>query len=1420
VTPAIFPRALVFSAILASTSLFAGFREDIGFSELQTAFGSLPNGSSLKIAHIEYVRDGKWAPEMAGELEGKSITYSPASPTGYSYHGDEVGRVLYGSTSSVIPAVSQIRAFEAWNYYDNSLNTSKGIAPVVADWDLENHSYISNAGLSTNEGGRRMDFRIDRDGVTATVVLENGTGTVPPLFGNTYNTIVVGSSTGSHSRGGTTREVVGRVKPDIVGTANWTSYAGPIVGSSAGLLIAKTKADSSLAMAKRPEVIKALLMAGATKEEFPTWSRSSTAPIDPIYGAGEVNVNNSYGMLVTGRQAASPSAIRSSRGWDLNTVGTGSSLLYFFTIGSGQTGTISAVLTWHRTVSPINGAWNQGVSASVDNLDLRLYRANSQFETGDLLQDSVSAIDNVEHIFLRDVAEGTYVLVVGSVSGTKQFGLAWNVSGVTSQPPTVTAPAITTQPAAKTVTEGSSVSFSVLASGTSPFTYQWRKNGSAISGATGSSFSVAAAALSDAGTYTVVVSNSAGSATSNGAYLTVNTAVSAPAITTQPAAKTVTEGSSVSFSVLASGTSPFTYQWRKNGSAISGATGSSFSIAAAALSDAGTYTVVVSNSAGSATSNGAFLTVNLSVVTPMITTQPSPKSVTEGASVSFSVVASGTSPFSYQWRRNSVAIQGASGASLSIASASLADEGSYSVVVTNSAGSATSSAAFLSVSSAAIAPSISSQPAPATAQEGGGATFSVSASGTSPFTYQWLKDGVSISGATSSSLSITSVSLASAGIYSVVVSNSAGSATSSGASLTINSSVVAPTITTQPVPKTVSEGASVSFSVAAGGTSPFTYQWRKKGIAIAGATGSTFSIPAVALTDEGNYTVVVSNSAGTVASNGAYLTVNTAASASPPAITSQPTPASAIEGGNATFSVTASGTSPFNYQWRKDGVAISGATGSSLTLSSLTAGQAGTYSVVVSNSAGSATSNGALLTVHSAVKAPAITSQPVGANTNEGSSVSFSVSASGTSPMTYQWRKDGANVVGANSANFSVQNTTLADAGSYTVVVSNPAGSATSNSAILQVAQAELGAPTITNQPVPAIVPVGSSAKFAVSAKGSGSLSYQWRKNGVAISGAVAPTLSISSAQVSDAASYSVRVANSAGSVESSGAALTVQSTPSVAAGGKLGNISSRAKVEAGSGILISGFVVTGDQPKTLIVRAVGPTLSSYNLTGLLKRPMIRIYSGSNLIEEIPSGGRSPSAEVAREAAILAGAFPLPENSLDCVVVRSFTPGAYTVHVFGEDGGKGIAIVEVYDLDASNSGSRVVNLSTRSHVGRNNEILIPGVSITGTSPKQVLIRAVGPGLRDYDVDGVLERPKIALYQGTTLVTENTGWTTSPNPTEIAAVSDRVGAFALKESSWDSALLVTLAPGGYTLHITGSDGGTGVVLAEVFEVPSN
>ena len=177
----------------------------------------------------------------------------------------------------------------------------------------------------------------------------------------------------------------------------------------------------------------------------------------------------------------------------------------------------------------------------------------------------------------------------------------------------VTAPAITSQPASATVIVGSTASFSVTASGTAPLTYQWSKNGTAISGATAASYTTPATLAGDNGaTFSVLVTNSAGSATSNAATLTVNAAATAPAISTQPANATVNAGSTASFSVSASGTAPLSYQWRKNGIAISGATSSSYTTPATVAGDSGsTFSVVVTNSAGTATSNNATLTVNV-----------------------------------------------------------------------------------------------------------------------------------------------------------------------------------------------------------------------------------------------------------------------------------------------------------------------------------------------------------------------------------------------------------------------------------------------------------------------------------------------------------------------------------------------------------------------------------------------------------------------------------------------------------------------------------------------------------------------------------------------------------------------------------------------------------------------------------------
>ena len=184
---------------------------------------------------------------------------------------------------------------------------------------------------------------------------------------------------------------------------------------------------------------------------------------------------------------------------------------------------------------------------------------------------------------------------------------------------------------------------------------------------------------------------------------------------------------------------------------------------------------------------------------------------------------------------------------------------------------------------AATAPAISTQPAAQTVTAGGNVTLTVVATGTAPISYQWLKEGVAIGGATAASYTITAVTSASAGNYSVVVTNSAGTVNSSIAALSVTTPVVtppaatAPVISTQPVAQTATAGNSLTFTVAATGTAPLSYQWLKDGSSIAGATAASYTIADVTSATAGNYSVAVTNAAGTVASNAAALTVNPAA---------------------------------------------------------------------------------------------------------------------------------------------------------------------------------------------------------------------------------------------------------------------------------------------------------------------------------------------------------------------------------------------------------------------------------------------------------------------------------------------------------------------------------------------------------------
>jgi hypothetical protein len=197
----------------------------------------------------------------------------------------------------------------------------------------------------------------------------------------------------------------------------------------------------------------------------------------------------------------------------------------------------------------------------------------------------------------------------------------------------------------------------------------------------------------------VVVSNTAGSVTSNAATLTVNAAAVAPTITTQPVNQTVTAGQTATFAVAAGGTAPLSYQWQKNGANISGATGTSYTTPATATTDSGTtFGVVVSNTAGSVTSNTATLTVTAAAVAPTITTPPASQTVTAGQTATFTVVAAGTAPLGYQWQKNGANISGGTSASYTTPATATTDSGStFRVVVSNTAGTATSAAATLTV---------------------------------------------------------------------------------------------------------------------------------------------------------------------------------------------------------------------------------------------------------------------------------------------------------------------------------------------------------------------------------------------------------------------------------------------------------------------------------------------------------------------------------------------------------------------------------------------------------------------------------------------------------------------------------------------------------------------------------------------------
>jgi len=371
--------------------------------------------------------------------------------------------------------------------------------------------------------------------------------------------------------------------------------------------------------------------------------------------------------------------------------------------------------------------------------------------------------------------------------------------------------------------------------------------------------------------------------------------------------------------------------------------------------------------------------------------------------------------------------------------------------------------------------------------------------------------------------------------------------------------------------------------------------------------------------------------------------------------------------------------------------------------------------------------------------------------------------------------------------------------------------------------------PSIATQPSAASVALGASETFTVAASGVPAPNFQWLFDGTTVPGGTNATLTVTNVQATNLGSYSVIVSSDAGSVTSNAAVLSspgVTPIPPAAppATAFLSNISTRAEVGTGAAIEIAGFVVTGPPGSTeqVLIRAVGEGLDSFQIVNWLSLPVLTLFdsSGAQIATNTGWSTNSNAAQIAAAAASI-GTFALSPPIVgygDSALLLNLPAGSYTAQVSGAAGGTGIALAEVYEVNGPGA-AQFSNISTRASVSNGQAVAIGGITISGTQPMKVLIRAVGPTLASFSVDGALAAPTLTVVDSSgNSVATNAGWSTNANAAEIVSAAAAVGAFALPSGSADCAVLLTLNPGSYTAIVSAPAGATGIALVEAYQAP--
>lgn len=1135
------------------------------------------------------------------------------------------------------------------------------------------------------------------------------------------------------------------------------------------------------------------------------------------------------------------------------------------------------ISTGSATGGPSNESyiwWNQGFKGSMD--DIRIYsRQLSDSEVAALYQQSSTA-NSAPTISTQP--SGQSLLVGQSfqlnvtASGSSPLSYQWMKSGaviagatassysvasastadtgaytvtisnafgsVTSSPAAVTvttpplqAPVFTQQPASIAKTVGSSHSFSVSVTGYPAPALQWLKNGGRLSGQNSATLTFASITAGDAANYTCEASNASGTNASQPAVLSVGLApsvVSSLPVTTVEAK--IGDPLRIDLPPLA-GTTPLSYRWSLGSSVIAGS-GDVLQIGALTSAGAGLYSCTISNAYGSVQIDRVRVTL---VAAPRITTQPASATITATGNATFSVTASGTPTPTYQWYRNEVLLSGQTTAQITASGSSAAlKAGGYYCVVTNRAGSERSATALLTISgNAAATPSITRTvqqqeigrslyfaPSDAVFVPGLGqvtsrySTFSSNGSGTnratngtSYFNGEVRPRAGSVRDYEGNFERSTPVGLVDYGIF--VVTFPTGDADGNG----INDAfdyLQAGNVTALGSGYDYYNGgpfsAEARFTRAAGEVKG---RYALKTIAANGNTAEAsgdFYVGGINGIRIGSSTYArgASSVMNVSLAPDAALGPNNIGSPSSGSflftVTDRDTIAySAFEFVNTTvspparYSVRAGTLRRVGRVYSGSLDYVDGRTGTAFV------DYASHYFTITDLN--DADSDGIPDLTDDLPTPPALASFSGTARTLEpGARLELTARAQDTA--IFVWKKDGVVLrTSANSSSdtFAIPAVARTDTGAYWVELTNGAG--TASSAIVPVVVSPSAVlPAITIQPVAAQLSAGGNLILSVAANAGSSARYQWRKDGVDIPGATGSIYGKVSQNTTEAGHYSVLVTNEAGATLSQLASVAYRTASDSRP--RLSNLSVRTQLRPAQPLIV-GAVVSGTG-KPLLLRALGPALNQFGLQGV-RESTLELYNSNQKV--LTQQGWEPALSTIFP---LVGAFPLTAGSTDTAMVRSMG-GAFTMHTSAASAGA--ALVELYDADGG-SDQRLINLSVRNQVGVDSDILIVGLAVGGTGRINLLLRAVGPMLAAFGVQGVLQDPQVTVYRGETVVATNDNWSA-----DLIPVFTRVGAFGLAAGSLDAALLFNADAGSvYTVHVSGVNNGTGEALVEVYEVP--